>query len=76
MPLRTVAVLLTERPLAFEFGVLAEVFGIDRTADGVPPFEFRASAEPMTPRSAVWSSEPTPTSRPSDRVSPSPWTTG
>jgi hypothetical protein len=31
MPLRTVAVLLTERPLAFEFGVLAEVFGIDRT---------------------------------------------
>ena len=45
MPLRTVAVLLAERPIAFEFGVLAEVFGIDRTADGVPPFEFRVCAE-------------------------------
>ena len=29
----------------FEFGVLCEVFGIDRTADGVPPFDFRVCAE-------------------------------
>lgn len=25
----------------FEFGVICEVFGIDRSADGVPPFRFR-----------------------------------
>ena len=25
----------------FEFGVICEVFGIDRTADGVPNFDFK-----------------------------------
>lgn len=29
----------------FEFGVLSEVFGIDRTDDGVPAFDFRVCAE-------------------------------
>lgn len=29
----------------FEFGVLCEVFGLDRTADGVPAFDFRVCAE-------------------------------
>ena len=29
----------------FEFGVLCEVFGVDRTDDGVPAFEFRVCAE-------------------------------
>lgn len=47
MPLRTVAVLVPPHPAAFELGVVLEVFGVDRTADGVPPFEVRVCA--MTP---------------------------
>ena len=39
--LRTIAVVVTEPVAMFELGVLAEVFGIDRTDDGVPRFEFR-----------------------------------
>lgn len=39
--LRSVAALLLEDLAVFEFGVLCEVFGIDRTADGVPAFDFR-----------------------------------
>jgi transcriptional regulator GlxA family with amidase domain len=39
--LNTVAVLLLEQVAVFEFGVVSEVFGIDRTDDGVPPFDFR-----------------------------------
>lgn len=39
--MRTVAVLLAERVSLFEFGVVNEVFGIDRTADGVPAFDLR-----------------------------------
>jgi len=45
MVLRTVAVLLADQAAAFEFGVIHEVFGLDRTADGVPAFDFRACAE-------------------------------
>jgi transcriptional regulator GlxA family with amidase domain len=36
-----VATLLLDRVSMFEFGVVCEVFGIDRTAHGVPPFDFR-----------------------------------
>ncbi len=43
--IRTVAVVLVEGCAVFEFGVLCEVFGIDRTDDGVPPFEFRVCGE-------------------------------
>jgi AraC family transcriptional activator FtrA len=43
--LRTVAVVLIDLTAAFEFGVVCEVFGIDRTEDGVPPFEFRVCGE-------------------------------
>ncbi|WP_460459491.1 GlxA family transcriptional regulator [Angustibacter peucedani] len=43
--IRTVAVVLVEGAAVFEFGVLCEVFGIDRTEDGVPAFEFRVCAE-------------------------------
>lgn len=43
--LRTVAALLIDGLTPFEFGVLCEVFGIDRTDDGVPPFEFRVCGE-------------------------------
>jgi len=42
--LRTVAVLLSEDVALFEFGVLAEVFGIDRTHHGVPKLDFRVCA--------------------------------
>ncbi|HEX2705596.1 MAG TPA: helix-turn-helix domain-containing protein [Candidatus Lustribacter sp.] len=42
--LRTVAVIVQEPVAAFELGVLSEVFGIDRTDDGVPAFEFRVCA--------------------------------
>ncbi|MGN6302693.1 MAG: helix-turn-helix domain-containing protein [Angustibacter sp.] len=43
--IRTVAVVLVEDCAVFEFGVLCEVFGIDRTDDGVPAFDFRVCAE-------------------------------
>lgn len=45
MPLRTVAVILQEPVAAFEYGVLSEVFGVDRTDDGVPAFEFLVCAQ-------------------------------
>ena len=43
--LKTVAVMLIDDSAPFEFGVVCEVFGIDRTEDGVPPFEFRVCGE-------------------------------
>ena len=45
MPLRTVTVLLADQTAVFEFGVLHEVFGIDRTTQGVPAFDFRVCTE-------------------------------
>jgi AraC family transcriptional regulator, transcriptional activator FtrA len=43
--LSTVRVILVEPVAVFEFGVAAEVFGLDRTDDGVPPIDFRVCAE-------------------------------
>ncbi|MEY9965134.1 AraC family transcriptional activator FtrA [Streptacidiphilus sp. MAP12-16] len=43
--LRTVAAVLIDEVAPFEFGVVCEVFGIDRTEDGVPPFDFRVCGE-------------------------------
>ncbi|KAA9155018.1 helix-turn-helix domain-containing protein [Amycolatopsis acidicola] len=43
--LKTVAVVLIDGIAPFEFGLICEVFGIDRTEDGVPPFEFRVCGE-------------------------------
>jgi transcriptional regulator GlxA family with amidase domain len=43
--LKTVCVLLMENFAPFEFGVVCEVFGIDRTGDGVPAFDFRVCGE-------------------------------
>jgi transcriptional regulator GlxA family with amidase domain len=43
--LKTVAVVLVENFATFEYGVLCEVFGVDRTDDGVPAFDFRVCAE-------------------------------
>ncbi len=45
MSLRTIAVLLADQAAVFEFGVLHEVFGIDRTAQGVPAFDLRVCTE-------------------------------
>lgn len=44
MALRTIAALLVEPTSLFEYAIAHEVFGLDRTADGVPAFEFRACA--------------------------------
>lgn len=43
MALRSVAVILQDPVAVFEYGVLAEVFGIER--EGVPSFDFRVCAE-------------------------------
>ncbi|MCW2756303.1 MAG: Transcriptional regulator, AraC family [Nocardioidaceae bacterium] len=52
MALRTVAALLPSSPTVFEFGVVCEVFGVDRTDQGVPAFDFRVCTEdPATPLS-------------------------
>ena len=45
MALERVAVVLPLRPTLFELGVVHEVFGIDRTDDGVPLIDFRACSE-------------------------------
>jgi len=39
--IRSVAVLVLDKLAIFEFGVVCEVFGIDRASDGVPTFDFR-----------------------------------
>jgi AraC family transcriptional activator FtrA len=52
MALHSVAVLLQEPVALFEFGVLAEVFGMDRTAEGVPAFDYRVCAETPGPLDA------------------------
>ncbi|GLZ41747.1 helix-turn-helix domain-containing protein [Actinokineospora sp. NBRC 105648] len=43
--LKTVAAVLIDGVAPFEFGVLCEVFGIDRTDDGVPLVELRVCGE-------------------------------
>ncbi|MEV6070998.1 helix-turn-helix domain-containing protein [Nocardia sp. NPDC052001] len=48
--LSKVAVVLNERLAMFEFGVVCEVFGLDRTSDGLPLFDFRVcGVEPGKP---------------------------
>ncbi len=39
--IESVSVLVLDGVAPFEFGVICEVFGIDRTADGVPNFDFK-----------------------------------
>ncbi|MEU4741591.1 helix-turn-helix domain-containing protein [Actinosynnema sp. NPDC023658] len=43
--LRTVAVVVVDGLAPFEFGVICEVFGLDRTDDGLPPIDFRVCGE-------------------------------
>lgn len=45
MPLSRVSLVLVEPVAVFEFGVAVEVFGLDRTEDGVPAVDFRVCAE-------------------------------
>jgi len=43
--LKSVAIVVIDGFAPFEFGVLCEVFGVDRTEDGVPAFDFRVCSE-------------------------------
>ncbi|WP_367136522.1 helix-turn-helix domain-containing protein [Saccharothrix sp. HUAS TT1] len=48
--LRTVATVVIDGLAPFEFGVICEVFGIDRTEEGIPPIDFLVCGErPGTP---------------------------
>jgi transcriptional regulator GlxA family with amidase domain len=48
--IRSVSVLVLDGLAPFEFGVVCEVFGIDRSADGVQNFDFKVCGpEPGTP---------------------------
>ncbi|HWK92452.1 MAG TPA: helix-turn-helix domain-containing protein [Luteimicrobium sp.] len=48
--LRSVGAVVVDGLSMFEFGIVCEVFGIDRTDDGIPPFDFRiCGAEPGRP---------------------------
>jgi transcriptional regulator GlxA family with amidase domain len=48
--IRTVSALVLDGLAPFEFGVICEVFGIDRSADGVPNFDFKVCGpEPGKP---------------------------
>ncbi|MQY21358.1 helix-turn-helix domain-containing protein [Nocardia macrotermitis] len=48
--LSKVAVVLNEHLAMFEFGVVCEVFGLDRSEDGLPVFDFRVcGAQPGRP---------------------------
>src|ERR1700729_3664442 len=42
--LRNVAVVVVHGFLPFEFGTICEVFGLDRTDDGLPPYDFAVVA--------------------------------
>ncbi|ANI42295.1 GlxA family transcriptional regulator [Mycolicibacterium vaccae] len=41
MTLKSVSTLVLDKLAVFEFGVICEVFGIDRSGDGVPNFDFK-----------------------------------
>lgn len=49
MPLASVAVLIRPNMSLFEFGVTAEVFGIDRTGIGLPAIDYRVCADHDAP---------------------------
>src|ERR687884_563818 len=50
MALKSVSALVLDRLAVFEFGVICEVFGIDRSDDGVPNFDFKVCGpEPGKP---------------------------
>ena len=50
--MKTVAVIVQDGFAPFEFGVACEAFGLDRSDDGIPNFDFRV----VPPRSPALSS--------------------
>src|ERR1700691_2478175 len=51
--LRNVAVVLVNGFLPFEFGTICEVFGVDRTDDGLPSYDFAVVAGEPPPLRAT-----------------------
>ncbi|HEX2905059.1 MAG TPA: helix-turn-helix domain-containing protein [Jatrophihabitans sp.] len=49
MALRKIVVLIFEGIHPFEFGVACEAFGIDRSGDGLPSYEFHVASETADP---------------------------
>src|SRR5689334_2513480 len=50
MALKSISALVLDGLAIFEFGVICEVFGIDRSSDGVPNFDFKVCGpEPGKP---------------------------
>jgi transcriptional regulator GlxA family with amidase domain len=47
--LRNIAVVVVNGFLPFEFGTICEVFGVDRTDDGLPPYDFAVVAGEQPP---------------------------
>src|SRR5690242_7371217 len=43
-PVRNVVAIVAPNAAAFELGVVCEVFGIDRSADGLPRYDFAVAA--------------------------------
>ena len=58
--LRNVAVVVVDDFLPFEFGTICEVFGVDRSDDGLPPYDFAVVAgEPPPLRALDFTIHPT-----------------
>ena len=51
--LRNVAVVVVNGFLPFEFGTVCEVFGVDRSDDGLPPYDFAVVAGEPPPLRAL-----------------------
>ena len=55
--LRSVSALVMDELAVFEFGVITEVFGLDRSDDGLPVFDFKVcgprAGEPLSSQSGV-----------------------
>ena len=51
--LRNVAVVLVNSFLPFEFGTICEVFGVDRSDDGLPRYDFAVVAGEPAPLHAL-----------------------
>jgi AraC family transcriptional regulator, transcriptional activator FtrA len=49
LPAYDVAVIVPQDARPFELSIFCEVFGVDRTADGVPPFDFAVVSEEPGP---------------------------
>ncbi len=73
--LRDVVVILGTEVHPFELGTLCEVFGLDRSEDGLPGFEFAVCAPDPTPRVSAGGLTVTP-SPTGDLTQALPWRSG